>query len=98
METIESLSFADENKNPVELATTTNNDHCILERLFYLNNVSAVNSSTNMSMSPTTKSPKSNSSNAVPTARPFDEFSADITTSASPFDGQGFGTTKSDKD
>ncbi len=93
---IESLSFDDENKDPVVLATRNDDAHCVLERLFFIDHVSAVNSSKNISMS-STKSPKSDSSNGVPMARPFDEFATDVT-SNNPLDGQGFGTTKSDKD
>ncbi len=46
------------------------------------------------------KSTKKSLSNAVPMARPFDEFSAGVTMiPTSPLDGQSFGmTTKSDKD
>ncbi len=95
---IGSPSFDDNNTDPFVLATATNNGQCLLERLFFTNHVSAVNSSTNTSMS-SNKSPKTNLSNAVPKARPFDEFFTGITsTSTNPLDGQSFGATKSDKD
>jgi hypothetical protein len=94
---IESLSFDDDNKSPSVLATRNDDGHCLLERLFFVDHVSAVNSPKNISMS-STKSPKPDSSNAVPKARPFDEFTIDVKPSNNTFDGQDFATTKSDKD
>ncbi|CAF2363891.1 unnamed protein product [Rotaria sp. Silwood2] len=93
------LPFDDNTTSPVVLATTSTDGQCLLERLFSINNVSAVNSSKNMSMS-ATKSTKKNLSNTVPMARPFDEFSTGIAIIPSgPLDGQNFDQTiKSDKD
>ncbi|CAF0729619.1 unnamed protein product [Rotaria sp. Silwood1] len=93
------LSFDDNNTSPIVLATISKNGQCLLERFFSINNVSAVNSYTNISMS-TTKSTKTNLSNAVLMARPFDEFTTDIAIIPSgPLDTHSFDkTTKSDKD
>lgn len=97
MNVVESLSFKDDTTNSVVSTTITNNaDHCLFERFLTINHVSAANSVTTTAMC-STKSPKSNSSNAVPMARPFDEFSSDVT-SANALDEQSFGAIKSDKD
>ncbi|CAF1265461.1 unnamed protein product [Adineta steineri] len=96
---LEFSSFDDDNINRTVLTTTNTNGYCLRERLFSINNVSAINSSKNTSMS-SIKSTKTSLSNAVPMARPFDEFSIGITIIPSyPLDGQSLGTTiKSDKD
>ncbi|CAF1301053.1 unnamed protein product [Adineta steineri] len=92
---LEFSSFDDDNINRTVLTTTNTNGYCLRERLFSINNVSAINSSMS-----SIKSTKTSLSNVVPMARPFDEFSIGITTIPSyPLDGQSLGTTiKSDKD
>ncbi|CAF1180124.1 unnamed protein product [Rotaria sordida] len=94
----QSLSFDTNDTSPLVIATTNTNGPCLLERLFSTNNVSAVNSSTNISMS-ATKSTKTNLSNGVLMARPFDEFPIGITIIPSgPLDEHNIDkTTKSDQ-
>jgi hypothetical protein len=80
---------------PVVFATTTTNGHFLFERLFQINHVNAINPSTAIRMHPINQK-KTDSSNTVSMARPFDEFPANPNDSV---DVQSNGIiTKSDKD
>ncbi|CAF4554304.1 unnamed protein product [Rotaria socialis] len=90
---LEIFSFDNDNASPIVLTTKNGNGQYSLKRLFSINNVSAVNSSKNISMS-AIKSTKTNLSNAGPMARPFDEFSTGIMMiPTAPLDEQNFDKT-----
>ena len=83
-----SLDDADVNA-PVVLATRTDTGHILLERVYKIENVTAINNSANLRTHPL-------SSNTVAMARPFDEFASDSNTSADAPDLPSDNTTKSD--
>lgn len=84
------FSFDDADANaPVVLATRTDSGHILLERVYKIENVTAVNNSANLRTHPL-------SSNTIAMARPFDEFASDSNTSTNTSDLPSDNTTKSD--
>ncbi|CAF0925424.1 unnamed protein product [Adineta steineri] len=87
------VSFDDNDvATPVVFTTTTANPHFLFERLFQVDHVTAINPSSAIRMHQI-NSTKTNFSNTISMARPFDEFAISSTIPNNPHDT----VTKTDK-